>query len=147
MNSTVLSEEQIKSIIEDIEGGLRVFFNRETNEIKTAIKVEKKPFSRRELWDDDLFEIEVNYSKYVELRKMTSRDAFKVMEDFIATISDEPIRERLELALILAKPFKNFKKVMEEVGISKEEWFAFKERKYADFINAQIQAPKNDTSE
>ncbi len=146
MNSTVLSEEQIKTIIEDLEGGLRVFYNRENNEIKTAIKVEKNPFSPRELWDDDLFEIEVNYSKYIELRKMTSRDAFKVMEDFIAIISDEPIRERLELALILSKPFKNFKKVMEEVGVSKEEWFAFKERKYADFINAQILAPKNDTS-
>ena len=97
-----LTEEQIKSIAEDLDIGMKVYVHIETNEIKTIIDLDQHYDADTEAWEEDIKEIEENYDRYLEFEKMVSRESFQVMEEFVETVEDEELRKKLELGLSLS---------------------------------------------
>ena len=133
-----LTDEQIKSIAEDLECGMKVYVHKETNEIKSIINLDENIYADEEVWKADIKEIEENYDKYVEFEKMDSRESFQVMEEFVETVKDEELRKKLELGLSLSKPFRNFKDIIDDEEEYREKWFAFKSGKYIDYVKERL---------
>jgi len=133
-----LTDEEIKFIAEELEIGMKVYLHKETKEIKSVINLEENIYADEELWKDSINEIEENYDKYVEFEKMDSREAFRVMEEFVETVDDEELKKKLELGLWLSKPFRNFKDIIDDEGEYRKKWFAFKSAKYVEYVKEQL---------
>jgi hypothetical protein len=46
---------------------------------------------------------------YIEINPMPAKDAFKIMEEFVKTVDNHELSEKLLGALDNKQPFKNFK--------------------------------------
>ena len=141
-----LTDEQIKSIAEDLECGMKVYVHIETKEIKTIADLDNNFYSDEEAWAEEIKEIEENYDKYVQFEKMDSRESFRIMEKVIETLKDEELKKKLELGLNLSKPFRNFKDIINNAGEYREKWFEFKNIKYIEYVKEQL-AFLNNTGE
>ena len=109
-----LTSEEIKSIADDLECGMKVYVHKETKEIKSIIDLDENIYADKEVWEEDIKEVEENYDKYLEFENMDSRESFQVMEEFVVTVDDEELRKKLELGLSLSKPFRNFKDIIDD---------------------------------
>ena len=134
-----LTEEQIKSIAEDLDTGMKVYVNLETMEIKSIIDTIQHYDVDTEAWEEDINEIEENFDKYFQFERMDSRESFQVMEDFIETVEDKRLKEKLELGLSLSKPFRNFKDIIDDENEYRKRWFAFKDARNIEFVKKQIE--------
>ena len=141
-----LTEEQIKSIAEDLDIGMKVYVHIETNEIKTIIDLDQHYDADTEAWEEDIKEIEENYDRYLEFEKMDSRESFQVMEEFVETVEDEELRKKLELGLSLSKPFRNFKDIIDDENEYRMKWFSFKSAKYIESVKEQLERHNNNIS-
>lgn len=138
-----LTEEQIKSIVGDLETGLNVYVHIETKEIKSIIDFDRFVDADPESWKDDIKEIEKNSDKYFQFEKMDSRESFRVMEEFLETVEDDELRKKLELGLSLSKPFRNFKDIIDDDFEYRNKWFAFKDARYIEFVKEQLELYNN----
>ena len=133
-----LTNEQISSIAEDLDCGMKVYVNKETKEIKSILDFDGMSYVDEELWEEDINEIEENFDKYVVFEKMDSGESYRVMSDFVDTIEDDELRKKLELGLTLRKPFRNFKDIIDNEVEYREKWFAFKNARYIEFVKEQL---------
>ncbi|MDP2303027.1 MAG: UPF0158 family protein [Ignavibacteria bacterium] len=134
-----LTEEQIKSIAEDLDTGMNVYVNLETMEIKSIIDTIQHYDVDTEAWEEDINEIEENFDKYFQFERMDSRESFQVMEDFVETVEDKRLREKLELGLSLSKPFRNFKDIIDDENEYRKKWFGFRDSRNIEFVKEQIE--------
>jgi len=133
-----LSNKEIKEIAANLDSGLICFINTETNEIKSIIDPDDL-YSEEEHWKEDLDEIENNWENYIKIDKMSSRDAFQIMEDFTDQVSNKEIRNRLIYALNRNKPFKNFKYEVDYNEEVRQNWFKFKTYKYEEWVKDYLE--------
>ncbi len=61
------------------------------------------------------------------------------MEDFIETVEDKRLREKLELGLSLSKPFRNFKDIIDDENEYRKRWFEFRDVRNIEFVKEQIE--------
>ncbi len=54
-----------------------------------------------------------------------SWESFKIMEEFVETVVNDVIKNRLKSALSRKKPFRNFKDEIHHLPEVSEEWFSF----------------------
>src|SRR5438045_5311475 len=62
------------------------------------------------------------------------------MAEFIATVSDQRLRSRLERALDGGKPFRRFKDVLAHDPGERERWFAFKDGRLSQRVRDWLEA-------
>jgi|SRR5690606_6227160 len=134
-----LTDEQIKSIAEDLDIGMKVYVHMETNEIKTIIDLDQHFDADTKAWEEDINEIEENFDKYFQFERMDSRESFQVMEDFVETVEDKRLREKLELGLSLSKPFRNFKDIIDDENEYRKLWFEFRDARNIEFVKEQLE--------
>ncbi|HQF42561.1 MAG TPA: UPF0158 family protein [Ignavibacteriaceae bacterium] len=134
-----LKDEQIKSIAEYLDTGMKVYVHMETNEIKTIIDLDQLFDADTEAGEEDINEIEENFDKYFQFERMDSRELFQVMEDFVETVKDERLKEKLELGLSLSKPFRNFKDIIDDENEYRKKWFEFRDARNMEFVKEQIE--------
>jgi hypothetical protein len=146
VNKMELTEEQIKYIAEELETGFNVYLNIETKEIKSIIDFDNNIYADTEAWEEDIKEVEENYDKYFGFEKMDSKESFQVMEEFVETVEDGKLKEKLELGLSLSKPFRNFKDIIDNENEYRKKWFAFKSAKYIEFVKEQLDRYNNNIS-
>ena len=132
-----LTEKQIKEIAEDLECGMRCFYNLKTGEIEKVINSDSWIGADEELWEDTLEEIDENWEDYFEFEGMSSHESFRVMADFAENVEDAKLRNRLINALNGPKPFRNFKWQIDNSGEYREEWFQFKTMRYIQWVKDQ----------
>jgi len=70
---------------------------------------------------------------------MDTREAFRVMADFIDEIEDSKFQEDLIKILSLRSPFANFKAEV-ETSEYRELWFSFRTKKYEDYVRDILSA-------
>ncbi len=133
-----LNKNQINEIYQDLDCGMRCFYNPESGEIKSLPDFDSNPYADEEMWQDISDEINSNFEKYIEFHNLPTREHFQMIADFISTVDDKIIQSRLSNALTKVKPFRNFKFEIDNSGKYRQEWFDFKEQTYCDWINAQI---------
>ncbi len=133
-----LSNEAIKEIAEDLDCGMICFVHKETKAVKSMIDPDNL-YAEEEHWREDLDEIEREWDKYVKIDKMSSREAFQIMEAFAAQISDTTIQDRLYYALNKNKPFRNFKHEVDYNEEVRQQWFKFKATKYQEYVRTFLE--------
>ncbi len=138
MEKINLTNEQIKEIASELDIGMNVYVNKVTKEIKSIINFDHHIYADEELWEDEINEIEKNFDSYIQFEPMDSRQAFRVMEEFVETLDNSEIRKKLELGLSLSKPFRNFKDILENYLEYRDKWFSFKEKEYIEYVKEQL---------
>ena len=130
-----LNAKQINEIAQELEAGMKVFLNRETLEYKSVLDWDD--IVDPEFWEEEIEKIENEWTDYIVINKMESRDAFRVMEDFVDEIDDQRLKEDLIKILSRKSPFANFKAEIESSEY-REKWFTFRIKCYEDYVKEQL---------
>jgi hypothetical protein len=132
LNIMKITAKQINEIAQQLEAGMKVFINRETLEYKSVLDWDE--MVDPEPWEEMTETIENEWPDAIILEKMDTREAFRVMEDFIDEIQEDLIK-----ILSRRSPFANFKA---EVDTSeyRELWFSFRTKKYEYYIRDRLSA-------
>lgn len=130
-----ITAKQINEIAQELEAGMRVYMNRETLEFKSVLDWDE--LMDPEQWEETAETIENEWPAAIVLEKMDSREAFRVMEDFINEIEDSKFQEDLIKILSRKSPFANFKAEV-ETSIYRDLWFSFRTIKYEDYVRDQL---------
>jgi len=134
-----LTEKQIKEVAENLDCGMRCFYNLKSGELKSVLNFDNWDGADEEQWKDDLNDIENNWIDLFEFEGMTSNDSFKVMADFTKNVNNKRLRAKLINALNRPKPFRKFKLHIENSGDYRQEWFDFKNLCYIEWVKDQIE--------
>ena len=133
-----ITSKQIYEVAQELETGMKVYINKETLEIKPILDWEDS-YGASEFWDDEMEEIEENWSEFLVIEKMESWEAFKIMEEFAELIDDNELSNDLNKMLGRKSPFANFKAEVESSPY-RQNWFDFRLRKYEDFVRQQLKS-------
>ncbi len=69
---------------------------------------------------------------------MESHESFGVMEDFIEMITEQRVREKFEEIIQRTKPFQQFKYLLLDYPLLREQWFLYKDERYREYVQEQI---------
>jgi acyl carrier protein len=135
-----LSKDQIKEIADFLDSGLKCYYNKKTHEVKEILDFENLEYADLDSsdWQELIDDLEENFQDYVEFEKMSSRESFQVMADFVEEVDDIEFRKRLIWSLNRAHPFRNFKDEIDYQGYYRERWFKFKAGRYIEHVESQI---------
>ena len=133
-----MTDEQINELVDNLDCGLRCFVHKENKTIVTTPDTINNPGSDSEWWDEANEEIENNFDSYMEIEKKDSHESFRLMEKFINTVDNLPLRDRLEEALRRPKPFANFKFHIDNSGPYRQRWFDFKKQQMIEWVRGQV---------
>ncbi len=114
---------------------MRCFINQETME------VEINPGEDYYFMEDDEDPVQEalnNPDKYLPVEPVSTREAFSVMADFVETVKDKHLQQRLIDALNGRKPFANFNHLVHTTTV-REQWFDFKNNAYTEMAKEWIE--------
>jgi hypothetical protein len=140
----ITTTDNIKEIAEQLDCGFRAFIHKTTGQLLfvpdenflTAIDLDS--------WDEELEQLENNFTDYYEIDKWTSSEAFEIMADFTEQLTEnKQLQSRLIVALNKKKPFREFKFVIDYSGDFRQQWFDFKNKWQQDFVERQLNRHKN----
>lgn len=105
-----------------------------------------------EFMDEDLTgeleeRIEEGYGeRIISIPCESSEEGYRDMEDFIVTVEDERVREKLIVAVNGRGAFKRFKDVLLDYSESRGRWFRFKEGRVLDRVMEWLESEGIDVS-
>jgi hypothetical protein len=131
-----LTDEQIKEIAEQLDCGFRGFWHKQTSELLFVPDLNNDPFADTEWFADDLEKLENNFDDYIEIEKPHSSDSFEIMANFTEQLDDSnKLKNQLIDALNKKKPFKEFKFIVDNSGIYRQQWFDFKNEQLKQWVS------------
>ncbi len=135
----IISPEKINDIAQEINMGMKAFYNIKTAEVKSyPDELEMGESFDNELWVDIIDEIEAAPNEYIAFEEMSSSESFELMESFVETIADAKTQNAFLQALRLKKPFQQFNDLIRDYPIVEKQWFEFKARCSFDHIQQQL---------
>jgi hypothetical protein len=143
VNNIELTQEQIVSIAEELQIGMKVFVNFKTKEIKSLPDFDNNIYADEEVWKDDIKEINKHSKNFMQLDPMSSNESYSMMEEFAGSVNDEALSNKLFRSLNRPKPFRHFKEIIDNSGKTREEWFTFKDLKYIELVKEQLESYNN----
>jgi hypothetical protein len=136
MNSTTTGN--IKEIAEQLECGFRAFIHKTTWQLLFVPDESNLTDIDLDPWNEELEQLENNFTDYIEIDKWTSDEAFEIMGEFADQVSENKLQSRLFDALRKNKPFREFKFVIDNSGDSRQQWFDFKNKSQQDYVARQL---------
>jgi hypothetical protein len=133
-----LNEKQIEEIADNLDSGMRCFYNLKTGEIKTLLNTDSWIGADEELWKEESEGINDNWADYFEFEGFKSHDSFQLMTDFAERVDDSKLQDKLRNALNRPKPFRNFKWQIDNSGVFRQQWFDFKKMRYIHWVKEQV---------
>ena len=96
-------------------------------DVEEAIRQRDMPdWQREEVCLAD--QVETGYgTRFIRIEPSDSRSGYRDMEEFIATVQDAYLQERLGRAINGRHPFRSFKEVLDSYPHERERWFEFKD--------------------
>ena len=73
--------------------------------------------------------------RYITIPNAESHDGYHDMEDFIETVNDMNLKEKLNIAISGSGAFRRFKDVLTSYPKERERWFKFKDEKIKERVN------------
>ena len=61
------------------------------------------------------------------------------MEDFLETVRENDLKDKLESSLSGSKPFRNFKNIIDDEDYYRQQWFNFKNARNIEFVKEQLE--------
>lgn len=140
------TEKELDSIGQELDAfsEMHVYVNLKTGEIHSIPNPDRWMGDiEEEQWQEAHDRVEDEKEDLLLLERMSSYDAFKVMESFAEQVEDAQIQQRLFYALNKDKPFKNFKYEIDFHDGLKSAWFAHKNAKTTTWVAKQIQSAQS----
>lgn len=131
------SEKEIDTIAQDLDCGFNYYINTDTWEKKAIIDLNES-YGDDEIWRQDLEEIEENWTNYIVLNKMISRESFEIMESFLLKVSNKKMKQQLINALNRNKPFRHFKYAVDNHEDTRQQWFKHKATEYQKYVKTSL---------
>jgi len=82
----------------------------------------------------------MNDNRYLRIDPVSSREQYRWMERFIATVEDEDLRRRLNIAIDGKGAFRRFKDALMSHPVDRERWFAFRSERLRACMEAWLLA-------
>jgi hypothetical protein len=98
---------------------LHSFIDRETGEVVVAVDGLPEDEETRRL-------IAADPERYIRIEPASSREQYRWMERFVATVEEQPLRDRLLLAIDGKGAFRRFKDVLLSYPQERERWFNYR---------------------
>lgn len=129
-----MNDDILFDIIDLIDEGEIVYIHRQTQEILSY----PDPARWNESEYIDLIEsvkarAAAEPDQFVVLDPPDPRDSFHIMEDFVFTVEDEHLRNRLLEALESKKPFRYFRSTVEDSPL-RDAWYDFKDARMKEWV-------------
>ena len=136
---TTLTKQEITEIAEQLDSGFRCFWNKETNEWVFIPDILKYPEIDTEAWADVIEQLDNNGEAYIEIAPLESSDSFKIMVDFVNTLSESNnLKNRLKRALNKRRPFREFKLEIDNSGEYRQKWFEYKNQEIQKWVQEKF---------
>lgn len=132
------SEDTIKELADMLDSGVSVYLDKKTGEV-IWYPEEAEYDDPDGMFTELLEKIEANQDDYIKFFSMDSNRAYRVMEDFAASKVPQNFREKLDQALNGAKPFRNFKMLIDNSEF-RQDWFDFKLEKNMEEVRLRIES-------
>jgi hypothetical protein len=131
-----LTKKQVFDISQELQCGMKVYINSDTLEYKSVMDMDD--MDDFGFWDEMLEEIENTWQNYFTIEKMSSREGFQIMENFVNELEDGYFRDNLIKILDRKSPFANFKAEVESSKY-REHWFAFRDAAYVEYVQEELE--------
>jgi len=82
----------------------------------------------------------MNDARYLRIDPVSSREQYRWMERFIATVEDEELRRRLNTAIDGKGAFRRFKDALMSHPVDRERWFAFRSERLRSCMESWLTA-------
>ncbi|WP_166384694.1 MULTISPECIES: UPF0158 family protein [unclassified Polaribacter] len=132
-------QQIIKEIAQEIDCGSDCYYNLKTNEI-IAIPDSSQVFDEdefKEAFSESLEKVRVQKTDFIKIKPLESFESFKIMESFVAALTDLNFKEELQTVLQRGKPFQNFKHQIDH-SIFRQDWFDFKQQELEKIVAKRL---------
>jgi len=85
-------------------------------------------------------ELSAGFERYIKIQKMPPREGYEDMKDFIETVQDENLKEKLYIAIDGRGAFRRFKNVLLSYPEERERWFKFKDARVRERVKEWLDA-------
>ncbi|MCO5946092.1 UPF0158 family protein [Mucilaginibacter flavidus] len=143
----IITPQILKQIAEELDMGMVCYFHKVTGELEIYPDENHNPGFDDECWIDVMDKVSENRDDYIECEPMSSRESFRVMENFIGQIGHIPTRNKFIDVISRKRPFAHFKDMLEDYPELLKQWYAFKEEAYIEYVKALIDAANVDEEE
>ncbi len=131
-------EEIIKEIAELLDIQEVVFLHKETHEILAYPIADGPTDEEFDYIEQEVMEvINADPDNYIRFDPLNSRDSFQMMEDFVETIKNVRLKNRLIDALSIKKPFRSFRNAVEDEEIL-DDWYAYKDAYLQMYVSDKL---------
>lgn len=134
-----IKPETLKKIAQYLDAGMLCFYNKINGELE-YYPDELEYSGLEDEWAEVTSKIEASPDDYLQIEKMTSREAFEAMENFIDGINHIPTHNKFIDAISRKKPFAHFNGILSYYPDLREQWFAYKLQNYIEFVKSKIES-------
>lgn len=133
----------IKRIAQELDCGFDCFYNIRTCEMVTIPNfgqmMDEDDF--RDAFGAELEMVNQNKTDFIKFEVLENFESFKIMERFVAELTDKNIQLELETVLANKKPFQNFKNIIDHSEF-RQSWFDFKQNELEKRVETQLERQK-----
>jgi len=141
MMQVTISQEQIKDIAQELDGGMKCFYHISTSEVKSyPDELRDHGGFEEEFWEDIIKQVESSPDEFVAFQSLESFESFRVMETFINNIEEVKIQHQFLDTIQLKKPFQQFKYLLADYPALREQWFDFKNLHLVEYVQQQLKS-------
>lgn len=138
-NRIKLTEEQINEVVDNLEIGMKSFYNLTSGEIIAIPDFDFDAFDRDNIWQESIDEIDENPNQFFDFEMLESHDSFQIMADFAEQVDHPRLQSKLIKVLNRKKPFQNFKWEIDNSGPYRQQWFEFRKVRYIKWVLDQLE--------
>ncbi|HEX7366852.1 MAG TPA: UPF0158 family protein [Pelobium sp.] len=135
-----LTDAKLSEACDNLQMGMKVFYNIGSREITSVPDFDEFEMDdEEELWKAETDKVKSDSKNNIELKKMSSHQSFKMMENFAETVDDKTLQRRLFSCLNGKKPFAHFKAAVDNDEVYRQNWFKFRDDAQVEFTKEQIE--------
>ncbi len=116
-----IDEMLLFAALEDHSGSVHAYLDRQTGEILHLSEMWETQDEQSATYE----RLSAEPGRWVRIEPLPSRQAFRIMEDFVARVPPDQRQRTLRRALAWKKPFSNFRQAMYEMPELKKSWDNF----------------------
>ncbi len=141
-----MTTEQLNQIADDLDSGFKCYIHKENGTLISIPDDLRHPGINMDAWEEDMEKIDSEPGGFIVIEPMDSRESFNIMEDFVETVTEIAIHDRLAESLQRPKPFQNFKFDIDRSGPYRQKWFDYKKQRMVEWVKEQIEATSSGES-
>lgn len=134
----IIPKEIANDIADSLEMGLKCYIHKKTLEVVTFPDEDRYPDMEEDVWQEDIDKVTKDRKEYIEIESMNSAESFRVIKEFVNSLENSHVKNRLLLAIEGRKPFANFKQQIDNSGDYREQWFAFGRERGIEWVQSQV---------